>query len=211
MAAVLAAAVALAGCSAPQTLSGAASGSTVNSAPGGVPQEGIKVHGHWTIEVTNPDGTLAERREFENALTSSGASTMARFMGRRNSVGGWVVYLWTTTGTAPFMDTQGNNNMALILEPSYALSDAVYFKNLVVDVPTTGVNANKLVLSGNATAQRDGVINRVITAVNQLDATLPPSGAYVSSWQFFTQSDLATAVTVSGGQQIAVTVVISFS
>jgi hypothetical protein len=31
------------------------------------PQEGIKVHGHWVIEVRNPDGKVATRREFENA------------------------------------------------------------------------------------------------------------------------------------------------
>ena len=33
----------------------------------GGPQEGIKVHGHWVVEISNPDGTLADRREFENA------------------------------------------------------------------------------------------------------------------------------------------------
>jgi hypothetical protein len=30
--------------------------------------EGIKVHGHWTIEVRNPDGKLISHTEFENAL-----------------------------------------------------------------------------------------------------------------------------------------------
>jgi hypothetical protein len=31
-------------------------------------QEGVKVHGDWVIEVRNPDGKLAHRREFKNAL-----------------------------------------------------------------------------------------------------------------------------------------------
>ncbi len=31
--------------------------------------EGIKVHGHWTIEVRNPDGKVVTHREFENALS----------------------------------------------------------------------------------------------------------------------------------------------
>jgi hypothetical protein len=39
--------------------------------PGG---EGIKVHGHWVLEVKNPDGKLVERREFNNSLVSGGAS-----------------------------------------------------------------------------------------------------------------------------------------
>ena len=30
--------------------------------------QGIKVHGHWTIEVRNPDGSVATHREFENSL-----------------------------------------------------------------------------------------------------------------------------------------------
>jgi hypothetical protein len=31
--------------------------------------EGIKVHGHWTIEVRNPDGKIVSHTEFENALS----------------------------------------------------------------------------------------------------------------------------------------------
>ena len=30
--------------------------------------EGIQVHGDWSIEVSDPDGTLVEKREFKNAL-----------------------------------------------------------------------------------------------------------------------------------------------
>src|SRR2546423_15522419 len=46
------------------------------ASPGRGQQEGIKVHGHWTIEVRNPDGTLVTHREFENALTSLGAYSL---------------------------------------------------------------------------------------------------------------------------------------
>src|SRR5437879_3747133 len=40
----------------------------VAAAPAGGPQEGIQVHGAWTIDVREPDGTLVEHREFENAF-----------------------------------------------------------------------------------------------------------------------------------------------
>jgi len=30
--------------------------------------EGIKVHGNWTVEVTNPDGSLATRKQFTNSF-----------------------------------------------------------------------------------------------------------------------------------------------
>jgi hypothetical protein len=38
--------------------------------PGG---EGVKVHGHWVIQVKNADGTLGERREFSNSLVTDQA------------------------------------------------------------------------------------------------------------------------------------------
>jgi hypothetical protein len=37
--------------------------------PGG---EGLKIHGHWVLELKNPDGRLVERREFNNALITGG-------------------------------------------------------------------------------------------------------------------------------------------
>lgn len=47
------------------------------------PAEGIKVHGRWTIEVTNLDGSLASRHEFDNALIAgSGDSLIAGLLGR---------------------------------------------------------------------------------------------------------------------------------
>jgi len=36
--------------------------------------QGIRVHGHWVLQVKNPDGTLGERREFENSLTTLNAT-----------------------------------------------------------------------------------------------------------------------------------------
>src|SRR5262249_45924576 len=49
-------------------------------APPGASQGTIKVHGHWTIEVRNPNGTLAERREFENAY--AGGDFLPRVLAR---------------------------------------------------------------------------------------------------------------------------------
>jgi len=36
--------------------------------------EGIKVHGHWVLELKNPDGKLVERREFNNSLVTGGGA-----------------------------------------------------------------------------------------------------------------------------------------
>jgi hypothetical protein len=56
--------------------------------------EGIGVHGHWTIEVKNPDGTLARHVEFENGLCiGSGDQLLAQMLGGGGAVGGWEIKL----------------------------------------------------------------------------------------------------------------------
>ena len=49
--------------------------------------EGIKVHGHWIIDVRNPDDTLVTHREFENALVPG--NPLARILARQQTVGVW--------------------------------------------------------------------------------------------------------------------------
>jgi hypothetical protein len=63
-------------------------------------QEGIKIHGHWTIEVKNPDGKLVTHREFENTLTPAGAQTLADILSGQNFVGSWAVAV-VSSGTPP--------------------------------------------------------------------------------------------------------------
>jgi hypothetical protein len=78
--------LALAGSSRAQAQSTAAKTARARqSAPKGQ-QEGIKVHGHWTIEVRKPDGKLVTHREFENSLApigqnNGGAQTIEGMLG----------------------------------------------------------------------------------------------------------------------------------
>jgi len=76
-----------------------AAASTAQS-PSKGPQEGIKIHGHWTIEVKNPDGKLVTHREFENTLTSAGAQTLADVLSGQTFVGSWAVTV-VSSGTPP--------------------------------------------------------------------------------------------------------------
>ena len=50
-------------------------------------REGIKVHGHWTIDVRNPDGTLVTHREFENSLVQAGSSGGGKYLSHLLSCG----------------------------------------------------------------------------------------------------------------------------
>jgi hypothetical protein len=56
--------------------------------------EGIGVHGHWTIDVKNPNGSLARHVEFENGLCiGSGDRLLAQMLGGGGLVGGWEIKL----------------------------------------------------------------------------------------------------------------------
>jgi len=52
----------------------------------------IKVHGHWTIEVRNPDGKVVTHREFENSLAYGGA-IFANLLGGTATPGGLAIVL----------------------------------------------------------------------------------------------------------------------
>lgn len=49
-------------------------------------REGIKVHGHWTIDIKNPDGSLASHHEFENALVQSGQTALSSVLSHNVTV-----------------------------------------------------------------------------------------------------------------------------
>lgn len=51
-----------------------------SSGTAGGPTEGIGVHGAWTIDIINADGTLDQHVEFENDLRASGAELLARLL-----------------------------------------------------------------------------------------------------------------------------------
>jgi hypothetical protein len=38
--------------------------------------EGVQIHGHWVIDVKNPDGKVAEHREFDNSLVTSSSTLL---------------------------------------------------------------------------------------------------------------------------------------
>ena len=55
--------------------------------------EGITVHGHWTIEVRNPDGKVVTHREFENSLQSNGGDTLTGLLSGQYVSGGFTISL----------------------------------------------------------------------------------------------------------------------
>lgn len=55
--------------------------------------DGIKVNGYWTIEVKNPDGTVASHTEFENAIQPTGMLALASLLAGNSASGGLAIML----------------------------------------------------------------------------------------------------------------------
>src|SRR6202040_1854843 len=63
-------------------------------------KEGIAVHGHWTVVVKNPDGTVAARQEFENALDPiEGADLLTGLLSGEYTTAGFFIDLYSVQGT----------------------------------------------------------------------------------------------------------------
>jgi len=90
-----------------QTIATAARGS-----PAKRTHEGIQVHGHWTIEVRNPDGTLDKRVEFENGICHNlslangsqiiqGDTPLFDLMSGTFALAGWYIQLGNVVTSTP--------------------------------------------------------------------------------------------------------------
>lgn len=170
-------------------------------------QEGITVHGHWTIEVSEPDGTLVERREFDNALDEEyGALILARCLARKRTVAFWEIEL-TSYPKEPYFSVE-------IQEAGDPGTGAHVFKTLTVELVDTGDNAGTIMLSGTASAHQDNKISYVKTNLITVSPNQAPSATQFSGTKWsspFTETTLSPGVEVTEGQQVAVTVSISFS
>jgi hypothetical protein len=160
----------------------------------GGPQEGIKVHGHWVIDVRNPDGTLVTHREFENAY--SGSNVLSAFLYRHFSPGYWIVGL------------NGVSKNYSVTEPPYTSFVADSY-NLIVfpDQHDSG-----FYLSGSFTPSTSDTIGAVNTSVEICPGTVPPFTACQNGSDVpFTGTTLSPGISFVGGQIVQVTVTINFS
>lgn len=147
--------------------------------------EGIKVHGHWTIEVRNPDGSLVTHRELENSLHSP--NVLSVLLSGQAVAGPWSVFIGAnpsnsaqdpcppssyatsvispgTLYTAACIITQQNS---LIYEESITAPTAgtaaaqAVFGTLKVSLLNTAYAQQQIQLTGTAQAQSSGVIEQV--------------------------------------------------
>ena len=170
----------------------------------------VQIHGSWTIEVRDASGATVSRTQFENALQANGAMVLSKILSRTWSTGLWHIHLNGNPGPCVF-GTSGTS--CFVTEATDGRTQGV-IKTLTVSAPTTGTNANKLVLSGTATAQEDSDISAVGTEQEPCTPGEAPSNPCpigdVTGNGLFSYANLPTAVQVVTGQQIIVTVVFTF-
>jgi len=155
------------------------------------PNENIQVHGHWTIEILDRDGTLVKRIESDNALVPTGAQTLASVMSGDNTIGGWAIVV--SGAPAPF---------SVIVEDWHPDANDYDSDNLTVEA-----DGDMLTLTGSATATQDGDIQHLWTNCGVLPDT-PPYGTTTD----FTQVDFEPSeISLVAGQQALITVEITFS
>jgi hypothetical protein len=178
------------------------------TAAGDGKHDGIKVHGHWTIEVRNPDRTLVTHREFENSLVSS--PLLSSLLSRTNSVGYWTIQISGGVGGSGICSFNGTASDCVIAEAGQGAQSSPFEFNTLV-VSTGGTNG--LVLNGTLIASLTGTISRVETNLVACPATFPVSSPCTTGGSVFgfTDAVLSTPIQVSAGQTAAVTVNISFS
>jgi hypothetical protein len=186
--------------------------------------EGIKVHGHWTIEVRNHEGSLVRHVEFENSLATGLSATDATgkvivFPGGAALLSAVLSNQWNVAPnwTVLLAGPSGLGNLLTATDApcpqACSLSEG---NNLSVTALGTTPNFTGMQLTGSVVATQVGQISTVATTAfvscppftpNCFPAGATNSGAIFTSSTNFPGSPIS----VAAGQTIAVTVNISFS
>jgi hypothetical protein len=175
--------------------------------------EGIKVHGRWTVDVRNADGSLASHHEFDNALvigspvSIGGNSALAAVLGKFvKNVSAWHIQLQSN---APLC-TEGT--AACVINEHIGPGTAG-LGELSLHVPThtffTTFPQGIIELNGMTQINFAAPILRVTTGLRFCrDDACTPNSQFSSQ---FTAHTLESPIPVVVGQVVQVKVVLSFS
>ncbi len=187
-------------------------GLTPAAEPANGPTEGITVHGHWRIEVVDPDGTPVSVTEFENALVEFGAQTLINSLTGFSVAGGWLVALYDTTGAQLPCDNGSGANYCFIGESDVNYGPGPlhsYDLTVTRSLPWTFRLAGSVTVAYSTSIDRVGTITKLCDPSNTPASCRPATGTYALAG--FTGTTLTPTVPVQPGQIVNVTVNLSFS
>jgi hypothetical protein len=195
----------------------------------GAINQGIKMHGHWVIDVKNPDGTVVQHRDFENSLVPSASQFLIGLMSGYFIPGDYEILLQVPGGSAPCEGPQtGGCAIVRSLTTFPGANDClIYYCGTGLTYTYNLANSPySMVLAGSITANQAGSIGEVVTRYNScgntsevfgtpttIETSSPASCVANTTTNLFgsLSSATITSVPVANGQIIQVTVTITFS
>jgi len=170
--------------------------------------QGIKVHGRWTIDVRNGDGTLAAHYEFDNALQTGGAQVLAGLLGSSYThINYWQVILVGPNFGGP-CDFQGRPGPCTLTQHVGSGTAGLGELTMTVPVNVVGAPSGTIELNGLMRAIHGDSISSVRSALYVCVDASCPGGYRVFN---FSLHDLATPIPIAANQVFEVKVVFSFS
>jgi hypothetical protein len=163
----------------------------------------VNVHGDWTIEVRQADGGLVGTYAFHNDLfTPFAQGELTSNLTGAVTNGPWQVLL---TGSP----NPCNGNSCGMTEPN---SGPAGFQGQNVETLTKTTISGGFRLRGSLTVSSDGTITTVHTYLSHCANSVAPNACHGDSgWARITQRVLPSAISILSGQQVLVTVDITFS
>jgi hypothetical protein len=195
--------------------------------------QSLKMHGHWIIDIKNPDGTLAHHHEFENSIQYDGQNYLIGLMSGYGAAGNWEIYfssVGSVASTSP-CNTAAYPYCAIVAsttsQPGAFVCNGLYTCATGLTItPTFGVGPT-LTLAGSIVATQAGSIGFVGTGMAACGgtagangyptaiSTITPAACYTSTTSQFsgtaTSTTLASPIPVASGQIMQVTVILSLS
>jgi hypothetical protein len=200
-------------------------------APAKPGSEGIKVHGHWILDVKDKDGKLVEHRDFQNALyTTTGVSAIISLLGGQHVPNSFTILLYdsqsnpyriyppTTSTLLPVgarvcSSAAGTPACNPNLITTLHLDSRGYYDSIILAgtfAPSTAISLTTVRTNANACFNFDNtpvsLTPAQCAAFNSYSSTAIGVGDYD-----FTGTVLTTPLSVAAGQTVSVTVILSFS
>ncbi|MBT99186.1 MAG: hypothetical protein CL902_11240 [Dehalococcoidia bacterium] len=165
----------------------------------GSESEGIKVHGDWTVEVTNPDGSLAKKIEFSNFITEDGREVLARLLTHGHSVADRRLLFMLLPSESNGGNSSGincNDAGEETMFPRAPKASAVISADHKSSIWTAGCTVS--IKNDLKSAWLHTVFGKLVLEDDK------------NIWRTFSQKSLSTPVEVVDGQTISATVVYAF-
>ena len=176
-----------------------------------MPQDEIRVHGHWTVVVRNADGTVQSKYEFENSITDMGKSLVLGLLGGATPTNGTPVWQLNISGSLCYQQPATTlGNCQVTVQPKRNFTPG-----------TTNLSSIPLEMSGTVKMDGSGQILSVATQIANMTGKRAPGKPAEDVILVFSSHDLTkpdsakgqtpVPINVQAGQNVDFTVDISIS